>query len=349
LPTPAAPIVIAPGDSAAVANRLAPGLVPSPFAVERPITVDQTNHSVVVAEAAVVKWLRPPRPDPHRGARLMTHLAEVGFVDMPAFLGAHVVDGMVVALVTAYLDGARDGWEWYVDLMTEELDGVGPARSVSVGARLGSLAARLHQALATRSSVIDQPVGWSDASVEHRRGVALLDEALAVTGGEAGARLEARADRIRADLDVLAGAGPLEVQHVHGDLHVGQVLRRHDDLVVTDFDGTPVGVGGDGDGVLRTPLVDLASLVQSVDHVGRIVARRRPELAGAASETAAEAVAAVIAAYGRAGPVDHVHRVDHAVLDALRTTQELHELVYAAEHLPRWPYVPDAALAARYP
>jgi maltokinase len=34
------------------------------------------------------------------------------------------------------------------------------------------------------------------------------------------------------------------------------------------------------------------------------------------------------------------------MLRALRTAQELHEYCYAAEHLPRWMYVPDEALPA---
>jgi hypothetical protein len=33
-----------------------------------------------------------------------------------------------------------------------------------------------------------------------------------------------------------------------------------------------------------------------------------------------------------------------ALLQALRVAQELHEFLYAATHLQRWMYVPDAAL-----
>ena len=37
---------------------------------------------------------------------------------------------------------------------------------------------------------------------------------------------------------------------------------------------------------------------------------------------------------------------DPAALRALRLQQVLREIVYAAVHLPRWMYVPDAALPA---
>ena len=37
---------------------------------------------------------------------------------------------------------------------------------------------------------------------------------------------------------------------------------------------------------------------------------------------------------------------DPAPLRAFRTQQVLREIIYAARHLPRWMYVPDAALPA---
>lgn len=332
---------VAPGASAAVAHRIAPGLIGSPDAAERPITVDQTNHSVVVDEAVIVKWLHSPCPGPHRGVMLMEHLSEVGFADMPAFLGAHVSGRQVLAVLTGHLAGARDGWEWYVDLLTEDLDAGHPTRSLRSAVELGALTGRLHHALATRSSVIDQPVGWAGAGAEHARAVALLETALAVTDGEAGRRLAGRAAPIRRAIDALASAGSVEVQHIHGDLHVGQVLRWRDRLVVIDFDGNPVD--GPGHDARRSPMVDLASIVQSVDHVGRVVARRRPDLEPAVADFIAEATAAVVSSYGRLGPVDT------ELFTALRTAQELHELVYAHRHLPRWRYVPEAALAALHP
>ena len=37
---------------------------------------------------------------------------------------------------------------------------------------------------------------------------------------------------------------------------------------------------------------------------------------------------------------------DAGLLKAFRMQQVLREIVYAAQHLPRWTYVPDAALPA---
>ena len=65
---------VTPGASIELAARL----LGRPCSVERPITVDQTNYSVVVDEAVVVKWLRPPVPVPHPGVELIRHLAAAG-------------------------------------------------------------------------------------------------------------------------------------------------------------------------------------------------------------------------------------------------------------------------------
>ena len=122
----------APGASAALAHHLVPA-VPAD-AAERVISTDQVNHTVLVSDglvgdglvgdglvsdAVVVKWLMPPAPLPHRGAEVLAHLTEVGFTDMPRFLGAHEHDGRVVAMLSQYIPHAREGWDWYVEELTE--------------------------------------------------------------------------------------------------------------------------------------------------------------------------------------------------------------------------------------
>ncbi|MCU1391801.1 MAG: aminoglycoside phosphotransferase [Ilumatobacteraceae bacterium] len=350
-----------PGRSAAVAHRLAPDVVDTD-AAERPITVDQTNISVVVGEAVVVKWLQPPVTQPYGTVTMLRHLAAAGFDEMPHVFGPFVDDSIEVdasicgtaaaairnqvqAMVTAFVPGALDGWDWYVDELTTALDAgdlTGPLASASA---LGALAARLHRAFATPTEIIPTPVSRRSVADEHARGIALLDEALRCTRDTEGERLRRTAALIRAAIEPLASIGEVPVQHVHGDLHVGQILRSPAALVVNDFDGNPIAPPGQRH-LRRSAMVDLASLVQSVDHVGRIVARRRPELAAAVDAFIADAVERVQTAYRAVLPaIEH----DDVLLVALRAIQELHELVYAATSLPRWLYVPDAAIAAMFP
>lgn len=332
-----------PGASSAAAHRVAPDIV-GVDAAERPITVDQTNVSVVVGEAVVVKWLRPPLAPPSATVTMLRHLGAAGFTEMPTFHGA-VTDDMVRAMVTAFIPGALDGWDWFVDELSDGLDSGSLDVPLASAAAVGALAARLHVALATPTAVIAEPIAVAPVTTEHEFGIALLDDALACTAGPEGERLAGRAGQIRAAVDALASVGEVPVQHVHGDLHVGQILRADSVMVVNDFDGDPVAPPHERHR-RRSAMVDLAALIQSVDHVGRIVAKRRPEHRTATLGFIAEAVDRVERGYRSVRPAQPD---DAVLLRALRTVQELHEFVYAAQSLPRWLYVPDAALTAMFP
>jgi maltokinase len=334
---------VAVGRSAEVARCLEPGLVPA-GAAERPITVDQTNRSVVVGEAVVVKWLRPPVPAPSMTVTLLRHLTICGFTEMPRFLGAYEEDGSVAAMVTGFVDGALDGWDWFVDELVDALDIGSMAAPLAAASALGAVAGRMHRALATPSSLIPEPLGTAVAADEHSRGTSLLTQAIQLTTGPEGDRLAARVAVVGAAIDAIADLGPVPVQYVHGDLHVGQFLRSTSALAVNDFDGNPLVAPLDRHR-MRSPMVDLASLMQSVDHVGRIVARRRPEDSSAITHFIVAAVAQVAAAHREICPPAPN---DDVLLLALRAIQELHEYVYAATTLPRWLYVPDAALTAMF-
>ncbi|MEO8267001.1 MAG: hypothetical protein ABI706_15970 [Ilumatobacteraceae bacterium] len=309
--------------------ELAARLLGRQCSVERPITVDQTNLSVVVDEAVVVKWLRPPIPAPHPGVGLIRYLTESGFDEMPAFLGADERANMVHAIVTAYLPGALDGWDWYVDDAEAWLAGrLDLADLVDSARRMGGIAARLHSALEDlEPSMVDVRAVAAQAMTDLRLATDRLDG------------LDWLDAQIVAEvLQPLRDAGPVHGHRIHGDLHAGQFLRAGEILVVTDFDGNPLQDLG-GRARAQSPLGDVASLVQSIEHVGAIVVkRRRPDRADEVDRFATAATAAALDAYSA------VHTVDHQLLLAFRVAQELHEYAYSIHHLPHWRYVADAAL-----
>jgi len=96
--------------------------------------------------------------------------------------------------------------------------------------------------------------------------------------------------------------------------------------------------------VLTTPGNELASLVRSLDHVGRVEERRRRGSAAGwiqdASDAGVRAYRGELAAHGAST------LFDERLLRPLRVAQELDELVYAARYLPEWRYDPDLALPA---
>ncbi len=338
------------GASADAARAIVPAFVTG--GRECPITVDQTNMSIVVDETVIVKWLAEPMPPPHPAVVTLAHLDEIGFREVPRLHGVHLVDGLVAALVQEYLPGALDGWDWYADEFTGVFDGVVAEDRVRHSAgQLGAMAGRLHAALATPSSIIAEPIGTIDLADEAARCHRLVDEALALTTGEPGRHLADRVVRVRATLEPLRGPGATSsVQPVHGDLHVGQFLRSGDRLAVTDFDGNPL-TAVDGAGDHRRPTAaDVASLLQSIDHVGRVAAMRRPGTAARLEPLVADAIDTCLSAYLAAlASLGAADLFDERLLWPFRVAQEMHEFVYAARHLPEWVHTPDATLCSMFP
>ncbi len=315
---------------------------------ERGFEVDQTNHSVVVGERVVVKWLTPPAPFPQPAPDMFAHLTSVGFTATAtpyASVSRRADDGseLLLALVTAYLPGAADGWEWCVD---EAVSG-----GTSFAADLGVLAADLHAAMATPSATFPDPVGRADAvragdSPWSLRAGEALEEALALTGGEDGDWLAERAGALRADLAPLASAEATPLIRVHGDLHVGQILRWRDGYAVIDFDGNPTVVDADP---LQPAARDLAQLTTSLEHVGQVAIRRREADPEVIAGWSAAARATLESAYlGRMAERGHAALLDRSLLRPFEIEQECRELVYAARHLPRWRYAPMGVLRSRY-
>jgi maltokinase len=338
-----------------------------PAASERAIDGDQTNVSVVVGERAIVKWSRTVGPGPSRATVLLAHLDAVGFRELPTPLGSLAWQtpaghDLTIAQGDAFLPGARDGWEWCVERLERHVahdEGPCPAGCDPwIDARLGELIGRLHLALATPSAVIPYPAavadagtvaGWVEAAHRTLDEALELDEALALealaldavaAGPDRRRFLAAIEPAMRAELDGIALDRPISVQPVHGDLHVGQVLEWSGGLAVIDFDGNPAL--GDRGNALRQPLErDIAQMLSSVDHVGRVVDRRT---AGRNRRVIDEWIERTRRQFLAALEIVP----DPRLLAAFEVEQECRELVYAARFLPRWRYAPLATLRARY-
>ncbi len=220
---------------------------------------------------------------------------------------------MPVAVATRYLPRSRDGWQWGPELVEVAAGlrtspvpvGTPPGgidlSAVELPARLGRLVAKLHLGLATPSAVVSTPTGTAQADdlrAWHATARAEVEAAARlvlarpgrythhVDARELGA-LTADVDRVAALADaVAAGREEVWVQLVHGDLHVGRVLRWTRGLSVVGFDaGPPVDPPAvEAPCGLQPAARDLARLLTSLAEVARR-AVANPQLSGDVART----------------------------------------------------------------
>lgn len=329
---------------------------PAPSDVEEPFAadVDMTSWALIVGGTQIVKVPRRIGTG-DRGARLQRLVAERAPGLVPPVIGTveHAESGAAVALVTQRVPGATDGWTWAVDALCAHLEG---GADPVFPEQLGAMTARLHAALAAPGDAALATPGVTAPAAE--RGTreraaaqAALSTVLAPGAGAderpgATARLLARADAMRALIATLPDptAPPFTL---HGDLHVGQVLRGNDgQLLVIDFDGDPQHPDDDAVG---DAAIDVAHLQVSLDLVGAIVAKRRgddPRIA----DWCLDAQQRLLDGY-LAEPSAHQGRnlLDPTRLPGLRGAQLVRELGYARDFLPRWAYAADWAITHRFP
>ncbi len=130
----------------------------------------------------------------------------------------------------------------------------------------------------------------------------------------------------------------------HGDYHVGQVLRTPDGaMYVIDFDGNPT-LSPDERVQHRPAAYDVAGMLVSLENVGHVAQHYEPDLSDDDVIGWTEAVQGeFLTAYrDTAGEL-----LDESLLGQLVLDQIQRELAYADSHLPRWRYVPEAALRRR--
>lgn len=331
-----------------------------PVAGERSVAVDQTNESVVVGERAVVKWslrLPPESLDvPAPALSRLDALARAGFAGTPRPWGAltarpeGTAHPLLLATVAEYLPEALDGWDWAVEDVRAAARGtLASDAALEPPARLGDLVARMHLALASNGR---DALSAEDSAAWVAAARADLAEALRLVDGEEGERLARRAPAIERGIAAFAGAAGTPVIDLHGDLHVGQVLRHpgqdgSPSYAVVDFDGNPV-LSAAARTTRRPAAVDVAGMLASLDHVGRIVLKRTEGVDADAVErwiplAEHRFLAAYRAVLAEAGAAD---LLDERLLRPARLQQECREFLYAVQHLPLWRYVPDGALTA---
>jgi maltokinase len=136
------------------------------------------------------------------------------------------------------------------------------------------------------------------------------------------------------------------VCRIHGDLHIGQFLRRPDGrLALIDFEGEP-GRSTDERRAAASPMRDLATLLRSFDHAGFwLQSLQRAPHEDASGPRDGAAVEAWIAA-AREACVQGYREASKSIaaaapfaprlLAALEAEKAVNELLYAQRFVPDW-------------
>lgn len=319
----------------------------SPRPAVRALGAEQSNTSVVFDETVILKLFRKIEPGVSPELEMGRFLAQKRFPGTPPLLGWLEWTGPAAATVGVahrHVQGARDGWEYLLEAfrsspqLSEEL----LAQIRALGTRVGEL----HNTLASDSrtpAFAPEPVGseelqrWS-SSILGELGVSLA-EASAVAPELASRRAEI-GERARA-LAHLRPSG--QKIRVHGDLHLGQVLRAGEEWLIFDFEGE-VGRSHTQRREKHTPLKDVAGMLRSFAY-----AEAAAELAGATASGRDQAAReAFLNGYWQATAGASFLPADgdtlKAILEALELEKALYEVRYELRHRPEWVNIPLRAL-----
>ena len=313
------------------------------------LTAEQSNTSLVFGEESILKVFRRLSPGPNPDLEVTTALHSLGSPQVAEPLGwiETRLEGVPtsLAILSRYLRLATDGWT-LAATSVRDLYASTDMRAADAGGdfsgearRLGAATAQVHADLAVAFGTDE--LGTEAVGELTERMFRKLDLAVAAVP-----ELGKHADMISEAYAALAKLrGPFPVQRVHGDYHLGQVLRTETGWVVLDFEGepaTPLAQRRARSSALR----DVAGMLRSFDYAARHQLIGHPDqvaLNDVARDWVRRNAAAFCAGYAEAGGLDP--KANQVLLTALQLDKAVYEVLYEARHRPSWLSIPLDSLA----
>jgi len=316
------------------------------------VSTEQSNTSLVYGQEAIMKLFRRLEPGLNPDVEVHDALRRTENKHIAPLLGHIEIDDAdpanppaTVAMLQAFVPNASDGWrlatasvrDLYAegDLHADEVGGDFAADSERLGAATASVHADMAKVLPTEPASEE----WF-ATVSRQMGER-LDAAIEVVP-----QLAEYADGLRKIYDsVAASTEPVVRQRVHGDLHLGQVLRTATGWIMLDFEGEPArSLASRRE--LDSPLRDVAGMLRSFDYAARHMLVEQPDdpqRAYRAQEWAARNRSAFCTGYSNASGLNPCG--DSPLLRALEADKAVYECVYEARNRPHWLMIPLASLS----
>ena len=313
----------------------------------RVLTGEQSNTSVVLAGAtppAILKVFRGLTVGPNPDVEVPLALSHAGWTGVPRPLawlcgawpgheGGHRggTESGHLGVLTELVTGAQDGFRLACAMARDGQD------FGALADDLGRTTAQMHRALRVALPVREHlPRAPRSRAAEVHHVTTVLRERAAAAADRVPAVDErlAAVDAVYAEVDRLEGVAPL--QRVHGDYHLGQVLRSADGRwYVLDFEGEPQASAADKtrpDLALR----DLAGMLRSIDYAAWVGAAPDP-WASVARER-------LVAGYHRESGTMPGDPVTDLLLRALELDKAIYEVVYESTNRPTWVTIPLAGV-----
>lgn len=317
------------------------------------MTAEQSNTSIVYGDQAILKLFRRisggGNPDIEVHAALTKHQVphiapllgwiSAGWQDWQGT--THQGD---LGMLQQFLRTATDGWDLAVgsvrDLLVEEDLHPGEVGGdfAAESNRLGATTAAIHRALADvfgTTAPTHEELNQISTGMQAR-----LDHAITVVPELEGYRSGLR-DRFTAVAELSSSP---DLQRVHGDLHLGQVLRTVSGWKLIDFEGEPAKPLAERSG-FSSPLRDVSGMLRSYDYAAGATLHQFGEashLGYRAEEWSARNRNAFLAGYsGELGSDVTRHGV---LLRAYEADKAVYEAVYEARNRPAWLPIPLQAV-----